>query len=87
LQSSERSPQHTQCKQGLSKREIIRCLKRYVGRDLLPIIKATAKDHPDLNALQLRTDFRRVDLKGFEPPTFSLRMPSRHAATAMPRRG
>ncbi|QLQ11731.1 MAG: IS110 family transposase [Nocardioidaceae bacterium] len=34
--------------QGLSKREIIRCLKRYVARELLPIIKATAQNEPDL---------------------------------------
>lgn len=34
--------------EGLSKREIIRCLKRYVARELLPLIKAAAEDRPDL---------------------------------------
>lgn len=34
--------------EGLSKREIIRCLKRYVARELLPLIKAAADDRPDL---------------------------------------
>lgn len=33
-------------REGLSKREIIRCLKRYVARELLPLIKAAAQDHP-----------------------------------------
>ena len=31
--------------QGLTKREIIRCLKRYVGRELLPLIRE-ALDQP-----------------------------------------
>lgn len=35
-------------REGLSKREIIRCLKRYVARELLPLIKAAAEDQPDL---------------------------------------
>jgi transposase len=35
-------------REGLSKREIIRCLKRYVARELLPLIKAAAEDRPDL---------------------------------------
>lgn len=36
-------------REGLSKREIIRCLKRYVARELLPYINAAAQDRPDLN--------------------------------------
>lgn len=35
-------------REGLSKREIIRCLKRYVARELLPLIKAAAENQPDL---------------------------------------
>ncbi|MGH8829095.1 MAG: IS110 family transposase [Jiangellaceae bacterium] len=34
--------------EGLSKREIIRCLKRYVARELLPHIQAAGQDRPDL---------------------------------------
>ncbi len=34
--------------EGMSKREIIRCLKRYVARELLPHIKAAAQNEPDL---------------------------------------
>ncbi|MGL5827428.1 MAG: transposase [Nocardioides sp.] len=34
--------------EGLSKREIIGCLKRYVARELLPLIKAAGQDRPDL---------------------------------------
>jgi transposase len=34
--------------EGMSKREIIRCLKRYVARELLPHIKAAAQNRPDL---------------------------------------
>jgi transposase len=32
--------------EGLSKREIIRCLKRYAARELLPLIKAAAHEQP-----------------------------------------
>lgn len=35
-------------REGLSKREIIRCLKRYVARELLPYIQASATTRPDL---------------------------------------
>lgn len=35
-------------KEGMSKREIIRCLKRYVVRELLPLIKAPDQERPDL---------------------------------------
>ena len=35
-------------REGLSKREIIRCLKRYVARELLPYINAAAQNQPDL---------------------------------------
>ncbi|HNO39461.1 MAG TPA: transposase [Marmoricola sp.] len=35
-------------REGLSKREIIRCLKRYVARELLPYIVAAASARPDL---------------------------------------
>ena len=35
-------------REGLSKREIIRCLKRYVARELLPLIKAAADEPPEL---------------------------------------
>jgi transposase len=34
--------------EGPSKREIIRCLKRYVARELLPYIQAASEDRPDL---------------------------------------
>lgn len=34
--------------QGMSKRDIIRCLKRYVARDLLPHIQSAAQNDPDL---------------------------------------
>ncbi len=34
--------------EGLSKREIIRCLKRYVARELLPYIQAAGQGRPDL---------------------------------------
>ena len=34
--------------QGMSKRDIIRCLKRYVARELLPHIKAAAQNDSDL---------------------------------------
>lgn len=39
--------------EGLSKREIIRCLKRYVARELLPYIVAAAQDRPDLKPPQI----------------------------------
>ena len=35
-------------REGLSKREIIRCLKRYVARELLPLIKLAGQNDPDL---------------------------------------
>jgi transposase len=35
-------------REGLSKREIIRCLKRYVARELFPYIDATTREQPDL---------------------------------------
>jgi hypothetical protein len=35
-------------REGLSKREIIRCLKRYVARELLPHINAASTAQPDL---------------------------------------
>ena len=31
--------------QGLSKREIMRCLKRYVARELFPLIRAITDEH------------------------------------------
>ncbi len=34
--------------EGMSKREIIRCLKRYVARELLPLINTAAQNEPDL---------------------------------------